>query len=89
MTGIPGFERQGTGSFRAWMKIIAWRCWCDALAKIEKHRDQALLQKLHDSPAAYQQLETEFEKIAIQELLETSINRVKGRIERKRGMRFG
>ncbi len=83
MTGIPGFERQGTGSFRAWMKIIAWRCWCDALAKIEKHRDQVLLQKLHDSPAAYQQLETEFEKIAIQELLETSISRVKGRVEEK------
>ncbi len=31
--GVPKFERRSTGSFRAWMKTIAWRCWYDSLAK--------------------------------------------------------
>ncbi len=30
------FQRRGTGSFRAWLRVIAWRCWCDAVARAAK-----------------------------------------------------
>lgn len=81
--GVSNFERRGTGSFRAWMKTIAWRCWCDALAKVERNQDLELLNQLSNTPIAYEELEGAFGKLATQELLETSMSRIRQRVEPK------
>lgn len=83
VVGVSNFQRRGTGSFRAWMKTIAWRCWCDALAKAERRQDQELLRTLHDMPDAYEELEGAFDKLAEHELLQASIDSIRQRIESK------
>lgn len=83
VVGVSNFERRGVGSFRAWMKTIAWRCWCDALAKAERRKDQELLRMLHSTPVAYEELEGAFGKLADYELLQTSMEKVRSRIEPK------
>ncbi len=55
LTGIKNFERRGTGSFRAWMKTIAWRSWRLAITKAERRQDLELLKCLQSSDA-YQNL---------------------------------
>jgi RNA polymerase sigma-70 factor (ECF subfamily) len=83
LTQIRGFERRGIGSFRAWMKTISWRCWCDVLAKAERAKNLALSKSLRESPAAFESLEADFDKLAMQELLQTSMAIVKRRVEPK------
>ncbi len=88
MNGIEGFRRRGPGSFRAWMKTIAWRIWCETLAKAERREDRELLHWLKNSPDAYQNLEREFDRLALQELLETSMERAQARVEEKTWQAF-
>ena len=85
---IPIFERRGIGSFRAWMKTISWRCWCDVLARAERAKNQVLCKSLRDTPAAYQSLEADFEKLAMHELLQSSMSVVKRRVEAKTWQAF-
>lgn len=83
VVGVSNFQRRGKGSFRAWMKTIAWRCWCDALAKAERRQDQQVLKLLHDTRLPYEELEGAFEKLAVHELLQTSLERIRRRVEPK------
>lgn len=79
--GVPQFERRSVGSFRAWMRTIAWRCWCDALKKAERRQDQTLLRTLHQSSLAYDELDSAFTTLAEEELLQSSIARIRARVE--------
>jgi RNA polymerase sigma-70 factor (ECF subfamily) len=83
LTQIRGFERRGIGSFRAWMKTISWRCWCDVLARAEQAKNRLVLKSLRESPAAFESLEADFDRLAMQELLQTSMLVVKRRVEPK------
>ena len=83
VVGVANFQRRGTGSFRAWMKTIAWRCWCDTLAKAERRQDQEQLRRMHTTPVAYEELESAFDKLAEQELLQASLVRIQERVEPK------
>lgn len=80
LLSIPKFERQRVGSFRRWIKTIAWRCWCDAMSKSERLQYSDLLHKLR-SPAAHQELEREFDRVAVEEILHTAIERVRVRVQ--------
>lgn len=82
MVGISSFEHRGLGSFRAWMKTIAWRCVKDALAKAERRQNHELLNANQTSTAG-DELEAAFDAVIVQELLQTSIERVRERIEEK------
>lgn len=83
LSQIRGFERRGVGSFRAWMKTISWRCWCDVLARAERAKNHVLWASLRESPAAYESLEADFDKLVMQELLQSSMAIVKRRVEPK------
>ena len=83
MVGISSFEHRGLGSFRAWMKTIAWRCWKDALAKAERRQNHELLIDPNQTSTAGNELEAAFDALIVQELLQTSIERVRERIEEK------
>lgn len=80
---IPRFEHRGRGSFRAWMKTIAWRCWCDVIAKTDRLKNAELSESLRNKPEAYQSLEVDFDKLVMHELLQTSMSVVRRRVESK------
>jgi RNA polymerase sigma factor (sigma-70 family) len=88
LTQIRGFERRGIGSFRAWIKTISWRCWCDVLTRAERAKNHRLWKTLRDSPAAFESLEADFEKLAMQELLHSSMAIVKRSVEPKTWQAF-
>lgn len=83
LVGVSGFERQRTGSFRAWMKTIAWRCWKDALAKAERRKGCELIKGHDRDSSANDELEAALDAVAVQELVQASIERVRCRIEEK------
>ena len=87
MNGIQSFERRGTGSFRAWMKTIARRCWCHTLYKAERRRDLELLNSLKSS-TAYENLAEQLDSLAVQELLQASMDRTRARVEEKTWQAF-
>ncbi len=80
---IPRFEHRGRGSFRAWMKTIAWRCWCDVVAKADRLKNTELSESLRETPEAYQALEVDFDKLVMHEMLQTSMSIVQRRVEPK------
>lgn len=83
MSRIPQFEHRGVGSFRAWLKTISWRCWCDILARAHRGRHVELEQSLQSSPQAFETLEAEFDRLIMQELLQICMESVKRRVEPK------
>jgi RNA polymerase sigma factor (sigma-70 family) len=83
MVGISSFEHRGVGSFRAWMKTIAWRCWKDVLSKVERRQNHEMLSGPDRTSTAGDELEAAFDAVVVQELLQTSMERVRERIEEK------
>ncbi len=82
LIGIPKFERQRVGSFRRWIKTIARNCWSDAVSRSERLKYLDLKRTLQ-SPAACHELEEQFDRIAVEELLQASLKRVRRRVEER------
>lgn len=78
------FEYDPGGSFRAWLKTVAYRAWCDFLSQRSRRTDNAsgdsaVLQMLNSVEARegmLQQLEEEWNR----ELLEDAMQRVRARV---------
>lgn len=81
MSSLPQFRHRGTGSFRAWIKTIAKRNWCDAVGKATKAQNAQLLSQLNSRNEALNDLESELDALARQELLLMAMSRVQQRIE--------
>jgi len=75
------FERRGIGSLRAWMKEIARRCWRSVQSRAERQRNIALLEQFRRSRLALDSLESEFDRLSRQELLQTSMAIVQKQVE--------
>ena len=87
MNGIQNFDRRGTGSFRAWMKTIAWRSWRQTITKTERRKDLELLKSLETS-TAHRDLEDQMDRLAVEELLQASMERARARVEEKTWQSF-
>jgi RNA polymerase sigma factor (sigma-70 family) len=78
------FEYDPNGSFRAWLKTVAYRAWCDFLSQRSRRNDHgsgdsAVLQMLNSVEARdgfLEQLEEEWNR----ELLEEAMRRVRARV---------
>lgn len=77
---IRDFQHRGTGSFRSWIRTIAWRCWCDAVEKAARSNRPDVLERISQSPEARQTLEAEFDRLFQLELLEQAMATVKLRV---------
>ncbi len=77
---IRTFHRRGSGSFRKWLRVIAQRCWCDAMARLERSNRPALVEHLRNSARAQVSLEEEFERLFEQQLLEQAMAKVQMRV---------
>jgi RNA polymerase sigma-70 factor (ECF subfamily) len=81
LTRIRTFRHRGTGSFRSWIRMIAWHCFCDALALSKKTPPSETMDRIRDTPEARQTLEEEFDRIFELQLLEDAMRRVQGRVQ--------
>ncbi len=70
---IGSFQHRGDGSFRSWIRTIAWRCWCDAVARASRGSRPEVLERITQSPEARQTLEDEFDKLLQLQLLEEAM----------------
>ncbi len=81
---MSGFEYDPNGSFRGWLKTVAYRAWCDFLDTRKRTTagsgDSAVLQLLDSIPARdelIQKLDDEYDR----ELLEKAMARVQLRVQ--------
>jgi len=78
---IAEFRRRGAGSFRSWIRTIAWRCWCDAVARVERSMRPEIAVRFHESLEARASLEEEFRKLFEHQILEQAMDIVKSRVQ--------
>lgn len=78
---IAEFRRRGAGSFRSWIRTIAWRCWCDAVARVERSMRPEIAVRFHESLEARTSLEEEFRKLFEHQILEQAMDIVKSRVQ--------
>ncbi|MFM8479109.1 MAG: RNA polymerase sigma factor [Planctomycetaceae bacterium] len=80
MHKIRGFDRAGRGSLRAWLRGIAWRCWCRAVAKADRATPESLRSLLQSSYNDIAQLEAEYDRLAQLESLQKAMAVVQRRV---------
>lgn len=80
---LSNFNRQRVGGLRAWMRTIARRTWSRVRASAERQQNIALLEEFRRSRRSLDKLESELDNLVLRELIETSISRVKKRVEPK------
>ncbi len=78
---IAEFRRRGAGSFRSWIRTIAWRCWCDAVARVERSMRAEVALRFRESLEARASLEEEFQKLFENQILEQAMAIVKQRVQ--------
>ena len=77
---IGGFRHTGRGSFRAWLKAIAWRCWCDALVRSNHSRLKDLRQQFDAATDDIAALEAEYERLREMDVLAQAMAHVQQRV---------
>lgn len=78
---IGEFRRRGTGSFRSWMRTIAWHCWCDVVSRAERSARPEVVERLKESLLARQALEEEFDMLLETQMLEHAMTVVRQRVQ--------
>lgn len=78
---VAEFRRRGAGSFRSWIRTIAWRCWCDAVARVERSMRSEIAVRFCESLEARTSLEEEFRKLFENQILEQAMEIVKRRVQ--------
>jgi len=73
---IRDFRRRGTGSFRLWIRTIAWHCLCDAMSMARRHGISTTLDRIRNTPDARQTLEEELDRLFELQVLEDAMQRV-------------
>lgn len=77
---IQNFHRRGVGSFRSWIKAIAWHCWCET---VRRSKRQDLLLELEPFRKAWltsEGLEAGLESLIRQEILDTAIRKTREQV---------
>ena len=77
---VQDFQHRGVGSFRSWLRTIAWRCWCDAVGKAARSSRPEVLEEISQSMEARQSLEDGFDQLFQLQLLEQAMAAVKQKV---------
>ena len=86
---VHTFRRLGCGSFRAWLKAIAWRCRCELVARADsRQRLEAIAFRLQQTSEEIAILEAEFERLYRMEQLERCLLSVRQRVTRETWLAF-
>ncbi|MGV2340884.1 MAG UNVERIFIED_CONTAM: RNA polymerase sigma factor [Planctomycetaceae bacterium] len=77
---IHSFKHSGRGSFRAWLRAIAWRCLCEAQNDKENLARPELAERYLRTEDQITDLEEEFDRIQQMELLRSCMLAVQRRV---------
>ncbi|MFN9288068.1 MAG: RNA polymerase sigma factor, partial [Planctomyces sp.] len=70
---IAGFRHSGRGSLRAWLRAIAWRCWCEAISRADRGDVADLAARYRRASDEIAELEREYERLTQVDLLERAM----------------
>lgn len=77
---VQKFHRRGVGSFRSWIKAIAWHCWCDVIRR-SKRRDCILqMEPFRQSWLTAESVEEGLESLIRQEMIEIASLKARQRV---------
>lgn len=85
---IGVFQHNGRGSFRAWLKAIAWRCRCDALVRTPPGQLSTLSTRYDEAVDEIGRMEQQFEALRQQDLMQQAMLLVKQRVRPLTWMAF-
>lgn len=80
LTQLRKFDHRGVGSLRAWMRRIARRCWYSLRVRAERQKNIVLQEAFRRSHQAMDSLISELDQLIDQDLLETSMAKVRTRV---------
>lgn len=77
---IQSFKHSGRGSFRAWLRAIAWRCLCEANARNENLSRPDLADRYRRTEDQIVELEEQFDRLQQLDLLHSCMQSVRQRV---------
>jgi RNA polymerase sigma factor (sigma-70 family) len=80
LSKIHSFKHSGRGSFRAWLRAIAWRCLCEAQSDRENLARPELAERYLRTEDQIADLEEEFDQLQQIELLRSCLVSVQRRV---------
>ena len=80
---VGEFRHAGRGSFRAWLRAIAWRCWCDAASSGRQIALSDLREKFLTAQDDIAALDEEYERIWQAGLMSDAMQLVQARVNEK------
>jgi RNA polymerase sigma-70 factor (ECF subfamily) len=78
---IQGFKHSGRGSFRAWLRAIAWRCLCEAHSEKEDLARPELAERYREAEDQIAELDEEFDRLQQLDLLNSCMKTVQRRVQ--------
>lgn len=85
---VSDFERERTGSFRAWLKVVARHCWLEVLRRARQRRDIEFVAAFAGSSESLTALQSDLERLADQELLNRGMEHVRGCVDQRTWQAF-
>jgi RNA polymerase sigma-70 factor (ECF subfamily) len=80
MARMPDFRHVGRGSLRGWLRGIAWRCWCRAIADADPSRLNELRIRHRKSADDIAELEAAYEQLFELDCLQKAMAIVQGKV---------
>jgi DNA-directed RNA polymerase specialized sigma24 family protein len=77
---VHSFRHAGRGSLRAWLRAIAWRCWCDAAARANRLQLEELQGNYEVAIDEIAILEKQYEELSRLELIQRAMVLVRQRV---------
>lgn len=81
LTEIRRFRHRGTGSFRSWMRTVAWHCLCTAITRAEKKQVAETFNQILLSAQARRTLEEEIDRLCEMQILSEVMNSVEMKVK--------
>lgn len=78
---IAGFRHSGRGSLRAWLRAIAWRCWCEAISKADRGDLVELAARFRETKSEIAAIEQEYERLTQMDILERAMAAVRLKVQ--------
>lgn len=81
--GLATFRRQGRGSFRAWIRVIARNCWAEVVQRAQRQQNLEVLRNFQESLQPLKSLENGLLQLMHEELLQLALASVRRRVSPK------